>query len=100
MAIVEDNENELSRLWSLIQELSKQLNQNRSLSVSLVTQTGDVKVLVVALSAIKFHANRRVEPSCSCSDWLCLTPVRLPCHRGMTTGNVEHHRFNTDKNQG
>jgi hypothetical protein len=56
MAIVEDNENELSRLWSLIQELSKQLNQNRSLSVSLVTQTGDVKV-VVALSAVKLHAN-------------------------------------------
>jgi hypothetical protein len=45
MAILEDNESELARLWSLIQELSKQLNQNRSLSVSLVTQTGDVKVM-------------------------------------------------------
>ncbi|PFH53922.1 hypothetical protein AMATHDRAFT_136603 [Amanita thiersii Skay4041] len=43
MAILDDTDDDLTRVWSLIQELSKQLNQNRNLSVSLVTQTGDVK---------------------------------------------------------
>ncbi|KAF8630847.1 hypothetical protein AX17_005206 [Amanita inopinata Kibby_2008] len=43
MAILDDSDNDLTHLWSLIQELSKQLNENRNLSVSLITQTGDVK---------------------------------------------------------
>jgi len=43
MAILEDSDRELAQLWLMIQELSKQLNQNRSLSVSLISQTGDVK---------------------------------------------------------
>ncbi|THV05213.1 hypothetical protein K435DRAFT_713147 [Dendrothele bispora CBS 962.96] len=42
MTIIE-GENDLTHLWSIILELSEQLNQNRSLSVSLYTQAGNVK---------------------------------------------------------
>ncbi|KIK59834.1 hypothetical protein GYMLUDRAFT_1003696 [Collybiopsis luxurians FD-317 M1] len=41
MAIVEGDE--ISQLWAVITELSEQLNQNRSTSVSLYAQTGSVK---------------------------------------------------------
>ncbi|KAF5369529.1 hypothetical protein D9758_002579 [Tetrapyrgos nigripes] len=42
MAIMEGVD-DLTQLWGLIQDLSEQLNQNRSLSVSLYTQAGGVK---------------------------------------------------------
>ncbi|RDB17913.1 hypothetical protein Hypma_000929 [Hypsizygus marmoreus] len=42
MAVLENND-QLGQLWTLIQELSEQLNQNRSLSVSLYTQAGNIK---------------------------------------------------------
>lgn len=43
MAVL-DNNDQLGQLWSLIQELSEQLNQNRSVSVSLHAQAGNIKV--------------------------------------------------------
>ncbi|KAG6808996.1 hypothetical protein H0H92_002063 [Tricholoma furcatifolium] len=42
MAVLENND-QLSQLWALIQELSEQLNRNRSLSVSLHAQAGNLK---------------------------------------------------------
>ena len=42
MAIVDGDE--ISQLWAVITELSEQLNQNRSASVSLYAQTGGLKV--------------------------------------------------------
>ncbi|KAG6918329.1 hypothetical protein DXG01_015188 [Tephrocybe rancida] len=42
MAVLESND-QLGQLWALIQELSEQLNQNRSVSVSLHTQAGSIK---------------------------------------------------------
>ena len=46
MTIVEGSgtDQELMRLWSLIAELSEELNQNRSLAVSLYSQATNVKV--------------------------------------------------------
>lgn len=44
MAIVDSNEYDLVQLWGLITELSEQLSQNRSLSVSLYSLAGNVKV--------------------------------------------------------
>ncbi|KAF9527591.1 hypothetical protein CPB83DRAFT_393453 [Crepidotus variabilis] len=44
MAIIEGGgENDLTQLWSLITELSEQLNQNRSMSVSLYGVAGKIK---------------------------------------------------------
>ncbi|GLB38262.1 hypothetical protein LshimejAT787_0501270 [Lyophyllum shimeji] len=42
MAVLENND-QLGQLWALIQELSEQLNQNRSISVSLHGQAGNIK---------------------------------------------------------
>ncbi|KAG5646544.1 hypothetical protein DXG03_003311 [Asterophora parasitica] len=42
MAVLEGND-QLGQLWALIQELSEQLSQNRSISVSLHGQTGNIK---------------------------------------------------------
>ncbi|KAG6878916.1 hypothetical protein C0992_006662 [Termitomyces sp. T32_za158] len=42
MAVLESND-QLGQLWSLIQELSEQLNRNRSVSVSLLAQAGSIK---------------------------------------------------------
>ncbi|KNZ80916.1 hypothetical protein J132_03616 [Termitomyces sp. J132] len=42
MAVLESND-QLGQLWALIQELSEQLNQNRSVSVSLLAQAGNIK---------------------------------------------------------
>ncbi|KAF8073856.1 hypothetical protein FPV67DRAFT_1479566 [Lyophyllum atratum] len=42
MAVLESND-QLGQLWALIQELSEQLNQNRSISVSLHGQAGNIK---------------------------------------------------------
>jgi hypothetical protein len=45
MAILEPGgEHDLMQLWSLITELSEQLNQNRSMSVSLYGLAGKIKV--------------------------------------------------------
>jgi hypothetical protein len=46
MTIVEGSgsDQELMRLWGLIAELSEELNQNRSLAVSLYSQATNVKV--------------------------------------------------------
>jgi len=44
MTILDNSEQDLLQLWSLIAELSDQLNQNRSLSVSLHAQAGSIKV--------------------------------------------------------
>jgi hypothetical protein len=45
MAILESSgENDLSQLWTLITELSEQLNHNRSASVSLYGLAGKIKV--------------------------------------------------------
>jgi hypothetical protein len=44
MAVLENGDNNLMQLWSLITELSEQLNQNRSVSVSLYAQAGNIKV--------------------------------------------------------
>jgi len=41
--VVLDNSEDLGRLWSLITELSEQLTQNRSVSVSLYGQAGGIK---------------------------------------------------------
>ena len=47
MAILEPTgENDLTQLWTLITELSDQLNQNRSMSVSLYGLTGKIKVSI------------------------------------------------------
>ncbi|KAK0201681.1 hypothetical protein DFS33DRAFT_1349165 [Desarmillaria ectypa] len=43
MTILENNDQDLMQLWQIITELSEQLNQNRSLSVSLYAQAGNVK---------------------------------------------------------
>jgi len=43
MTILDNSEQDLLQLWSLIAELSDQLNQNRSLSVSLHAQAGSIK---------------------------------------------------------
>ncbi|KAH8824892.1 hypothetical protein DL96DRAFT_1500342 [Flagelloscypha sp. PMI_526] len=44
MTIVDpDADNELTRLWGLITELSEELNRNRHLAVSLYTDTGNIK---------------------------------------------------------
>ncbi|KAG6903136.1 hypothetical protein C0995_004683 [Termitomyces sp. Mi166 len=42
MAVLESHD-QLGQLWALIQELSEQLNQNRSASVSLLAQAGNIK---------------------------------------------------------
>ncbi|KAG5652890.1 hypothetical protein H0H81_003254 [Sphagnurus paluster] len=42
MAVLDGND-QLGQLWALIQELSEQLNQNRSISVSLHAQAGKIK---------------------------------------------------------
>ncbi|KAG6868618.1 hypothetical protein C0993_000421 [Termitomyces sp. T159_Od127] len=42
MAVLESND-QLGQLWALIQELSEQLNRNRSVSVSLLAQAGNIK---------------------------------------------------------
>jgi hypothetical protein len=44
MAVLDNNDQDLMQLWGLIQELSEQLNQNRSVSVSLYAQAGNIKV--------------------------------------------------------
>ncbi|KAF5382490.1 hypothetical protein D9615_002999 [Tricholomella constricta] len=54
MAVLEGND-QLGQLWALIQELSEQLNQNRSIAVSLHAQTGNVKV-----QAFFFRRNQAV----------------------------------------
>jgi hypothetical protein len=46
MTILEGAEQEMMRLWGLVAELSEQLSQNRSLSVSLYGQVGNVKVRI------------------------------------------------------
>ncbi|KAL0581035.1 hypothetical protein V5O48_001029 [Marasmius crinis-equi] len=43
MAIIGEGGDEVSQLWGIITELSEQLNQNRSLSVSLFGSAGNVK---------------------------------------------------------
>ncbi|KAG7443135.1 uncharacterized protein BT62DRAFT_982274 [Guyanagaster necrorhizus] len=43
MTILDNNDQDLMQLWQIITELSEQLNQNRSLSVSLYAQAGNVK---------------------------------------------------------
>lgn len=43
MAVLESND-QLGQLWALIQELSEQLHQNRSISVSLLAQAENIKV--------------------------------------------------------
>ena len=46
MALLHESQDgsELNHLWQLITELSEQLNENRSLSVSLYTTAADIKV--------------------------------------------------------
>lgn len=46
MAVLDNNDQDLMQLWSLITELSEQLSQNRSVSVSLYAQAGNIKVNV------------------------------------------------------
>lgn len=43
MAVLDNNDQDLMQLWSLITELSEQLSQNRSVSVSLYAQAGNIK---------------------------------------------------------
>jgi hypothetical protein len=43
MAVLESAD-QMGQLWALIQELSEQLNQNRSMSVSLLAQADKTKV--------------------------------------------------------
>ena len=44
MAIVGDAEGELSRLWTLVCELSEQLNNNKAVAASLQAQANALKV--------------------------------------------------------
>ena len=44
MAVLDNNDQDLMQLWTLITELSEQLSQNRSVSVSLYAQAGNIKV--------------------------------------------------------
>jgi hypothetical protein len=44
MAIIDSSGDEITQLWAVITDLSEQLNQNRSNSVSLYAQAGGVKV--------------------------------------------------------
>lgn len=44
MAVLENGDQDLMQLWGLITELSEQLNQNRSVSVSLYAQADNIKV--------------------------------------------------------
>lgn len=53
MAIIEGDE--ISQLWGLITELSEQLNQNRSTSVSLYAQAASVKVGVELYTPVSPH---------------------------------------------
>jgi hypothetical protein len=46
MAIVGDAEGELSRLWSLVCELSEQLNNNKAATASLQAQANALKVII------------------------------------------------------
>jgi hypothetical protein len=50
MTILEssDQDPSLMRLWSLITELSEQLNQNREISTSIYSQAGGIKVRFVS----------------------------------------------------
>ncbi|KAF9468605.1 hypothetical protein BDZ94DRAFT_1279690 [Collybia nuda] len=43
MAVLENGDQDLMQLWGLITELSEQLNQNRSVSVSLYAQADNIK---------------------------------------------------------
>lgn len=45
MAIVEGGHDDLMQLWAVITELGEQLNQNRSMSVSLYALAGKIKVI-------------------------------------------------------
>lgn len=60
MAIIEGDE--ISQLWGLITELSEQLNQNRSASVSLYAQAGSVKVGYNLNSCFTAYISIRVKP--------------------------------------
>lgn len=44
MAIVGDAEGELARLWTLVCELSEQLNSNKAVAASLQAQANALKV--------------------------------------------------------
>ncbi len=44
MTILDNNDQDLMQLWQIITDLSDQLNQNRTLSVALYGQAGNVKV--------------------------------------------------------
>ncbi|KAK0503872.1 hypothetical protein EDD18DRAFT_479679 [Armillaria luteobubalina] len=43
MTILDNNDQDLMQLWQIITELSEQLNQNRTVSVALYGQAGNVK---------------------------------------------------------
>ena len=47
MAIVEGGHDDLMQLWAVITELGEQLNQNRSMSVSLYALAGKIKVICI-----------------------------------------------------
>lgn len=47
MAIVEGGHDNLMQLWAVITELGEQLNQNRSMSVSLYALAGKIKVICI-----------------------------------------------------
>jgi len=65
---------DLGQLWSLITELSEQLNQNRNISVSLYTQAGDIKVCMFVLFIIFFQDMTLLflESSYTLSDRVCV----------------------------
>ncbi|KAL1692847.1 hypothetical protein GGG16DRAFT_50550 [Schizophyllum commune] len=57
MALLHESQDgsELNHLWQLITELSEQLNENRSLSVSLYTTAADIKALARYLIPLPSH---------------------------------------------
>ena len=52
MAIVGDAEGELSRLWTLVCELSEQLNTNKAATASLQAQANALKVIAPVIGLL------------------------------------------------
>ena len=75
MAVFDASE-QIGQLWALIQELSEQLNQNRSVSVSLHAQAGNIKVSLIHPPCQSWPRSRPIkEPGGALSDGLCSSEV-------------------------
>lgn len=93
-------ESELVQLLNTIQELSEQLAQNRSLSITLHASAGAIKVCTFPAGLVETESTS-ADSGCSLSNGLCVEEVRLNCgaitHIHIT---VTVYRFNLDKPQG